>query len=116
MALIWACLLLASAGTVFGTSCDCSYKFYHGCKIIKPAPEGFACQCIYVGWWTCEGIPRKCEDKDEWCPAGDYSHEACMKGGNIADQKCLNDCWGYTNCDGNENIGDCGREDCREGQ
>merc|ERR1719250_561105 len=99
MVLIWACLLLASAETVFGWKgdsdtyvidgverfCDCSYKFYHGCKTITPAPAGFACQCQYVYFWTCRGIPRKC-DKDDWCPADDFSHEGCIKAGNLATQ------------------------------
>ena len=100
MVLIWACLLLASAGAYAGytgdwylidgvyVECDCSYKFYHGCKIIDAAPTGFACHCVYVGFWTCKGIPRKC-DKDDWCPADDFSHESCMKGAALAEQNKL---------------------------
>ena len=99
MVLIWACLLLVSAGTVLGTSCDCSYKFYHGCKIINAAPAGFTCQCRYIGFWTCQGIPRKC-DEDDYCPADCFSHECCIRGGKLAERNPV----GFypTNCDGVE--------------
>ena len=111
MVLIWACLLLASTGTVFGKLvivdgverwCDCSYKFYHGCKIVNAAPKGFACHCQYATLWSCIGWPRKC-DKDDWCPGGDFSHENCMKAVTLTKKNHLDD-WGLGyNCNGVEN-------------
>ena len=108
MVLVWACLLLASTGTVFGKLvivdgverwCDCSYKFYHGCKIVNAAPEGFACHCMYGFPWTCEGYPRKC-DEDHHCPANDFSPESCIKAAKLAEQQNL-DFLSY-NCEGVE--------------
>jgi hypothetical protein len=74
--------------------CDCDYA-PGGCAISTPAPSGLACQCKYLGAWTCSGAVQLCLDpNDEKCKSPDKSIQSCAQGGG--------DCGGYT-----EDGGDC---------
>ncbi|XP_046464554.1 dermonecrotic toxin SpeSicTox-betaIB1b-like [Daphnia pulex] len=71
--------------------CDCSY-FYRfiggGCAITKMAPPNHACECFYVGAWSCSGQTIKCPDlNDRFCQSPDTSEASCLFGGG--------DCNGY---------------------
>ena len=62
--------------------CNCRYSYAEGgCMIFEGADEGYACQCSYVGFWTCVGNARLCASKKyEDCPAGCTSLLCCIKG------------------------------------
>ena len=70
--------------------CDCSYNwrfFGGGCYISNAADQNFACQCSYVGFWTCSGSQVRCNSNNAICANPDLSHLACLEG--------QGDCGGY---------------------
>ena len=61
-------------------SCDCNYG-RGGCKIVKPAPPGYACKCKYKGAWTCGGSITQCKKRTaKQCKRPDRSKAACRQG------------------------------------
>ncbi|CAL4163046.1 unnamed protein product [Meganyctiphanes norvegica] len=75
-----------------GQKCECGYIWRNflpsGCKITKPAPTDTACQCWYLGVWTCGGYVTHCRNtKSSYCASPDESMHSCWIGGG--------DCGGY---------------------
>jgi len=66
-------------------TCDCDYH-NGGCIISIPPPEGYACKCVYKGFWSCSGYPFSC-DANMRCPANCGTRECCLTG--------RGDCGGY---------------------
>ena len=62
------------------------YCTYLNILYCQAPPEGWKCDCIYKGAWTCSGVAMQC-DHDETCPGDCYSRECCQHGGG--------DCGGY---------------------
>ncbi|XP_057296966.1 dermonecrotic toxin StSicTox-betaIB1i-like [Hydractinia symbiolongicarpus] len=61
-------------------SCDCDY-FSGGCKIVKKAPKGMACQCDYHFLWSCQGWVVLCSDSNrDSCKSPDNSKQSCLEG------------------------------------
>ena len=61
-------------------SCDCNYA-RGGCRIVRPAPPGYACRCKYKGAWTCGGRVTRCKQKGaKVCKKPDRSKAACRQG------------------------------------
>ena len=74
---------------ILGFACDCNYH-PGGCSISLAAPVNSACQCKYVGAWTCKGYIVACKDKSSpFCKSPDRSYKSCEQGdGNCKGYPC----------------------------
>lgn len=84
---------LAEEAKAKSLRCDCKYNYKTfgtpgGCRISKPAPAGYACNCDYMGFWTCNGFVKQCSNKkDPNCLNPSTDLASCEFGGG--------DCGGY---------------------
>ncbi len=75
------------------SACDCNYKkakykLGGGCIIVKPAPAGKACRCIFKGFWTCGGQVVPCDNpNNSLCKKPSTTFASCRFG--------QGDCDGY---------------------
>ena len=91
------CLLTFAVPSLVA-GCDCDYH-PGGCSISRAAFTGSACQCKYLGGWTCGGSIVKCRDSSsQYCKNPDRSYNSCLQGGG--------DCEGYP-CDCDYHPGGC---------
>jgi len=61
--------------------CKCEYHS-GGCRLSVEAPPHTACQCSYLGAWTCSGYIVMCKDpSSQLCQHPDTSKESCLLGG-----------------------------------
>ncbi|XP_057296967.1 uncharacterized protein LOC130625870 [Hydractinia symbiolongicarpus] len=68
-------------------SCDCDYAS-SGCKIVKKAPKGMACQCDNYIFRACQGWVVMCSDRNtDTCKNPNKSKQSCLEG--------RGDCEGY---------------------
>ena len=79
---IYSCLQgKGDCGGYSDVTCECSWG-NGGCTVTKPAPEGTACRCDYMGGWTCRGTIVSCRHDDAvTCTHPDTSLSSCLQGG-----------------------------------
>ena len=76
------------------SDCDCDYHSYGflsnfpvgGCLISQAAPAYSACDCSYLGFFTCGGDVVRCRDEaNSRCASPDMSKASCQLGGGDCD-------------------------------
>ena len=78
---VFLLILPSNVGAVaVGGDCDCNYHT-GGCRISSTAPSGFACRCVYRGFWTCTGTVVACQyDQHPKCLNPGYDKPSCLQG------------------------------------